>query len=321
MPDFDFLNPDLVLSSVATCFGIEPDGRIETFNSYVNRVYGIHDVDGGAWIAKFYRPGRWTLNQLEEEHDLLFAAAEAELPVVAPLVAPDGYSVHLAGDCAFALFPKRAGRGFEPHSGEDYYRIGSLIGRLHGATLSVEFRHRLVCGPEPGQTGGLFVEELREAGSVHPEIAPEFFGLLDDCLARTREAFARAAPRLRPLHGDAHRGNILDRPGSDGLCLIDLDDCMLGPAIQDLWMILPDRLASCPSEASELFAGYESFQPLDPGEFSLVEPLRFLRMLYFLAWQNRQRHDEGFTRHFPDWGSRAFWIRELEDFRAQALEL
>jgi Ser/Thr protein kinase RdoA (MazF antagonist) len=43
------------------------------------------------------------------------------------------------------------------------------------------------------------------------------------------------------LHGDCHPGNILwtptDRPGG-GPHFVDLDDARMGPAVQDLWMLL-----------------------------------------------------------------------------------
>jgi len=40
--------------------------------------------------------------------------------------------------------------------------------------------------------------------------------------------------------------------------------------------------------------------------------------VYFLAWRASQRHDYWFRSSFPDWGTRAFWLKENEDLRDQA---
>ena len=128
---------------------------------------------------------------------------------------------------------------------------------------------------------------------------------------------------FRSIHGDCHRGNILDRLGSsskpgDGLLIIDFDDMMMGPAVQDLWLLLPDHAEQCRKELGLLVEGYEAFLSFDRRELELVEGLRFMRMVYFLAWRSKQRNDKWFKESFPDWGSKAFWTAELEDLRDQA---
>ena len=123
--------------------------------------------------------------------------------------------------------------------------------------------------------------------------------------------------RAHRIHGDCHRGNVIDRPG-DGLALIDFDDMMTGPPVQDLWLMLPDHAAQSARELSALLEGYEQFQAFDRSTLRLIEPLRFMRMIYFLAWRARQRNDYWFRGSFPDWGTEAFWIKETEDLREQA---
>ena len=124
-----------------------------------------------------------------------------------------------------------------------------------------------------------------------------------------------AHPRV--IHGDCHRGNILERSG-EGLMLIDFDDMMVGPAVQDLWLLLPGHVDECRRELTHVVEGYTSFLPFDRAELSLIEPLRFARMLHFLAWQALQRHDHAFQAKNPAWGSRAFWVTEVEQLREQA---
>jgi len=69
------LTPDRVMDAL-TDLGLWPDGRLLALSSYENRVYRAHldePVQGSsAVVLKFYRPGRWSRAQIQEEHD--FAA-------------------------------------------------------------------------------------------------------------------------------------------------------------------------------------------------------------------------------------------------------
>ena len=51
---------------------------------------------------------------------------------------------------------------------------------------------------------------------------------------------------LLRVHGDSHRGNILWTPAGEpgeGPHFVDLDDARMGPAVQDLWMLLSGERA------------------------------------------------------------------------------
>lgn len=334
---FDPLSPSLIFEAVEKAFGIAPDGSLSPYSSYVNRVYGFRGEDGQDYVVKFYRPGRWSEAAILEEHQFLADCAQAELPVVAPLKDSSGLTLSSfeieesegpAGENAlsrfgaapapaapapsffFALFPKRGGRNFDAESDSDWLRLGSLAGRLHalGARRPAPNRPRL--GPELAYANLGIVEAL-----VHPEFKAEFADICRGILEQSAAAVKSIAASR--IHGDLHRGNILERPG-EGLLLLDFDDMMTGPPVQDLWLLLPGRAADCAYELSLLVQGYSEFAELENGSISLVETLRFYRMLHFLAWRSLQRGDLWFKRDFPDWGSRSFWIRELEDFREQA---
>ena len=318
---FDALSPALSIEAVEENFGLRLDGTVSTYPSYVNRVYGLRTEDGESLIAKFYRPGRWSFESILEEHRFVIECAEAEMPVVAPLVGPDESTLATLElelddrtiEYPFALFPKRGGRSFDAESEGDWRRLGALTGRLHqvaakgGARYRPRFDAALVKG---------WMEELRPI--VHPE-------LLDDFEAIVGAALEAILPRLEAMplqriHGDLHRGNILERPG-EGLLLIDFDDCMTGPPVHDLWLLLPDRAPKCERELALLLEGYGEFSSLPPGSVGLIEALRFLRMLHFLAWRARQRGDAWFAKEFPDWGGRGYWSLEIEALRAQGEEL
>lgn len=321
---FDLLTPDAVLAAVEGAFPVALDGTIVPYPSYINRVYGLQTDEGEGLVAKFYRPGRWTEEAVAEEHRFLRSLADAEIPVVAPVTDADGetlaeLSVGDSGNEAeyqFALFPKRGGRNFDPETEDDWLRLGGIVGRIHAVGALEQAPHRLTCLPD--RLTASAVEELIEAGVVHPDLRAEFEQLAGEILDLIIPAF-RGVP-LRRLHGDCHRGNILDRPG-EGLLVIDFDDMMNGPPVQDLWLLLPGRADDSRGELSLLVEGYEQFVTFDRDSLRLIEPLRFMRMLYFLAWRARQRHDHWFKREFPDWGTKAFWIREIEDLREQSLHV
>ena len=317
---FDLLPPHLVLGAAERSFGLRLDGTLTVYPSYVNRVYGLRDEEGRRFVAKFYRPGRWDREAIEEEHRFVMDCTRAELPVVAPLPGLDGLTLATAAasegerreEYLFAVYPLRSGRGFDAEGEEDWLRLGALVGRVHAVAASAGAPHRLRCAPR--ESTARFLEELRDANVVAADCRAELFGLAEQALESFSDLFD-GVPFHR-IHGDCHRGNILDRAG-EGLLLIDFDDMMHGPAVQDLWLLLPDHAASCRRELALILEGYEQFRPFDRATLALIEPLRLMRMLYYLAWQARQRDDARFREAQPGWGSKAFWLLEIEDLRNQ----
>jgi Ser/Thr protein kinase RdoA (MazF antagonist) len=139
------LTPDLVLDAVSAC-GLWPDGRLLALNSYENRVWqvGIERVGSepaAPVIAKFYRPGRWSDAAIIEEHAFAQELADAELPVVAPLVF-DGRSLLHHGGFRYALSPRRGGRAPELEAVDQLQWLGRLIARMHVIGARARFVHR-----------------------------------------------------------------------------------------------------------------------------------------------------------------------------------
>ena len=322
---FEALSPGDVVHAVERAFAVVLDGTLDSYPSYVNRVYGMRREEGEALVAKFYRPGRWTRAAILDEHRFLCDLADAELPVIAPLRGVDGgtlQEIDVAGDGSgdgvgarflFAVFPRVGGRSFEPESDDALLRFGSLVGRCHAVGATGAAPDRAVCKPS-GLTSA-FVDELLEDDLVHPDCRDDFERIARRTIAEIAPLFEGV--RFSRIHGDCHRGNLIDRPGR-GLTLIDFDDMMSGPAVQDVWLVLPGYAADCPRELDLVLEGFERFSEFDRGTLRLIEPLRFMRMIYFLAWRARQRGDFWFRGSFPDWGSEAFWIKETEDLRVQA---
>jgi len=306
--------PDAVLDAVERATGRRCSGVIRSLPSYINRVYTVGMEDGDFLVAKFYRPGRWTRAAILEEHAFVRACADDDIPVIAPLPLAAGGTLGDAGGIAFAVFPQRGGRPVEPADPGNalWGRLGALLARIHRVGETRAAPSRVTMHPLASAKADLeylldndFLEE-REAERL------EAFG--EDLLDQTVPLFDDV--EMIRLHGDCQHTNVLERPDT-GLFLIDFDDMMNGPPIHDLWMLLPGRADTAHAELEQLIEGYETFRAFDRRTLRLIEPLRAMRMTYYLAWCARQSRDAAFLQHNPGWGSRAFWARELAELEAQ----
>lgn len=313
---FAALTPDAVMNSVERASGRRTSGICRPLTSYINRVYEIGLEEGGFLIAKFYRPGRWTRAALQDEQDFLLELVADEIPVVAPLADANGQTLHDEGGIVFALFPRMGGRACDEPSRAEWLQIGRLIGRIHqvGAKRSAE--HRLVL--DPRQSARTHLDFLRNSGAIPREVEGNYLDAAQTLLDRIAPLFDGV--ETQRLHGDLHRMNLLWRPG-EGFQAIDFDDMAMGPAIQDLWMLLPDRLPAARPEFELLLEGYDTFAEYDDAQTRLIEPLRAMRFLHYAAWCARQAADAGRGILHPEWGTADFWRRELADLQRQAQDI
>jgi Ser/Thr protein kinase RdoA (MazF antagonist) len=326
-PGYASLTPQQVLDALATV-ALHGDGRILQLNSYENRVFQVFLEDGGAVVAKFYRPGRWSDAQIIEEHAFALELAEAEVAVVPPLAlqALDD-EVRLCGTpptlaCwnghRFAVARRCAGREPELDQPDTLRQIGRFIGRLHsvGRRRAFEHRHRM----DAHMDGQRAMHLLIEGGFVPADQLPAWQSNCEQALAATVAAFDTAAPLLRlRLHGDCHIGNVLWRQTGEGSGphVVDLDDAMQGPAVQDLWMLVSGDHHSMARQLRTLLEGYEQFSDFDDRELHLIEPLRTLRMLRHSAWLAERWSDPTFPLNFPFFGSSAYWNQQSVQLREQ----
>ena len=315
-PDFGGLLPDTVIDAVEGALGGRCANLCRPLNSYINRVYEIGLAEGGYVIAKFYRPGRWSRAALQDELDFLRELEEAEVPVVAPLADRNGARLHSLAGIWFALFPKKGGRPLEEPDAGAWTQLGRLIARMHAVGAGRMPQDRIRLHPRSSMLGHL--RYILDSGTVAAQYreAYERAGLgIIDLIAPLFEDVAT----LR-LHADCHRGNILHRPG-EGYHLLDFDDMAVGPAVQDLWLILPDRLSRARAELDLLLGGYETFLAFPRATLRLIEPLRAMRFIHYTAWCARQKADGGFARLAPNWGAAPFWRQTLADLETQRQEI
>ena len=313
---FAGLTPDAVMDRAERVSGRRASGICRPLTSYINRVYEVGLEDGGFLIAKFYRPGRWTRAALQDEHDFLRELAADEVPVVAPLADAEGQTLHEEAGIAFALFPRLGGRPCDEPARAEWLQIGRLLGRIHQIGAKRPAPNRLVLDPQ--HSSRTHLEFLRASGAIPREVESRYLDAAQKLLDRIAPLFAGVATQR--LHGDLHRMNLLWRPG-EGFHAIDFDDMATGPAIQDLWMLLPDRLPAARPEFELLLEGYDTFAEYDDAQTRLIEPLRAMRYLHYAAWCARQKADGGRGLLTAEWGTADFWRRELADLRRQAQDI
>ncbi len=308
---FEKLTPDALLAFVENACGLRLTGFTAALPSYINRVYELRAADGTKLIVKFYRPGRWSRGAIEDEHRFVLDCCEAEVPVVPARTLENGSTIGEAGGMLFAVYPRKAGRQFEINADADWTRLGSLVARMHLCGSKRSAPGRITIHPRLSTLSD--VEHL--CGSVLPEKFRDGYKNAAMQIIETGAPLFDGVERIR-IHGDCHRGNILDRL-EQGLLLIDFDDMAMGPPVQDLWLLLPDRAAKSSREVGLFLDGYEKFRAFDRRSLACIETLRAMRMIYFLAWCSRQANDFLFKKNFPDWGKDSFWQKETGDLREQ----
>lgn len=300
------LTPDVVLDALSD-LGLAVDGRMTALSSYENRVYQVMLDDNSSLVAKFYRPERWSDAQILEEHSFAAELMADEVPLVGPLNL-HGKTLHHAHGFAFSVSPRRGGRMPELDDAEVLEWIGRFIARIHNVGARHPFATR------PTLNVATFAVESRDwlvAQNIIPlDQQSAWREVCDQAIALAENAFsAHPAHHIR-LHGDCHPGNILWTPTdlpNGGPHFVDLDDARMGPAVQDLWMLLSGERAQRTLQLSMLLDGYEQMRELDRRELALIEPLRTLRLIHYSAWLARRQDDPAFVQHFSWFGSSDYW--------------
>lgn len=314
---YSALTPDTVLNALESV-GLPCDGSLLALNSYENRVYQVGIVDAPPLVAKFYRPQRWSDAAILEEHAFAQELHEREIPVVAPLPLAGGRTLHHAQGFRFAVFPRRGGRAPELDRPDTLQWMGRFLGRIHAVGAVAPFRER-PCLDIAG-FGEASRDYLLAHGFLPEDLRTAWCSVVDQALAGARRCYARAgAVASIRLHGDCHAGNVLwtDSGETRGPHFVDFDDCRMGPAVQDLWMLLSGERAEMTHQLGEVLAGYEDFRDFDRRELHLVEALRTLRLLHYSAWLARRWDDPAFPAAFPWFNTQRYWQDRILELREQ----
>lgn len=313
MTQFDFseLTPDRQLDAIESV-GIYPCSGLLALNSYENRVYQFIGDDERRYVVKFYRPKRWSDEQIIEEHQFAQELVEHEVPIIAPLAFEQGTLLYWR-DIRFTIFPSVGGRSFEVDNLDQLTSVGRYLGRLHQTGRRVPFAHR------PTLSIDSFIDEpiARLRQWLPDSLQQSFFAIAEQVAAEVKIRYQIDTPLLR-LHGDCHPGNILWQQGPQ---LVDLDDARMGPAIQDLWMLLNGERQDQLMQLDMILEGYEEFSSLDSHELKLIEPLRAMRMIHYMGWLAKRWQDGAFQRAFPWFNSQQYWQNQILALKEQLAAL
>lgn len=306
---FQTLHPDTIMDALFEQ-GIRVDSGLTPLNSYENRVYQFQDEDRRRYVVKFYRPQRWSAEQISEEHQFAHELMNDEVPVAAPLEF-NGQTLLMHQGYYYAVFPSLGGRQFEADSLDQMEWVARYLGRLHQTGRKKCFTHR------PSIDVNEYLIEPRnvfERSTLIPSGLKAAFLNATDSLIEAVMAHWHTRFDLLRLHGDCHAGNILWR---DGPLFVDLDDARNGPAVQDLWMLLNGDKAERRMQLETIVEAYEEFSEFNTDEIALIEPLRAMRMVYYLAWLIRRWDDPAFPKNFPWLTGEDYWHRQTLTFIEQ----
>ncbi|MEX0334908.1 serine/threonine protein kinase [Vibrio tubiashii] len=307
--NFDALTPDFMWYALES-IGIRAESGFLALNSYENRVYQFTDEERQRYVVKFYRPERWSFEQIQEEHDFTLELIESEIPVAPPTII-NGQTLHQYQGYLFALFASVGGRQFEVDNLEQLEGVGRFLGRIHKVGSKQVFQHRPTIGLEEYVYQPRKLLEQSKFIPMHLENA--FFNDLD-LLIKSLENHWDDSTSLIRLHGDCHPGNILWR---DGPMFVDLDDSRNGPAIQDLWMLLNGERADKLMQLDILLEAYQEFNDFNSNQLKLIEPLRGLRMVHYMAWLAKRWQDPAFPLAFPWFNDPKYWESQVLAFKEQ----
>ncbi len=320
------LTPDRILAAVESA-GVKCTGRCLQLNSLENRVYEVElDIDDPKLspraperfrIVKFYRPGRWSTEQILEEHRFLLDLSRAELPVITPEQFSDGSTLRESteAEILFAMFPKQGGRLKDELNDDEREQLGRLIARVHNIGETTEIKHRLTLDVET--YGWQNLDYILDSDIVPEEIFDAYEQTAVQALEAMEPLFEGV--NYQRIHGDCHCGNLLW--GSDGPFLVDFDDSVRGPCVQDLWLLAGGEGDEGRQQREKFLSGYEQMRPFDWSTIKLIEPLRTLRYIHFTAWIAKRWEDPAFPNAFPDFGSPRYWQEAVADLREQCAKI
>jgi Ser/Thr protein kinase RdoA (MazF antagonist) len=309
---YDQLNPDMIIDAVESA-GYLSDARLLALNSYENRVYQVGIEDRTPLIAKFYRPERWSEEQILEEHRFSLELQDAEISVVAPMVNDQGATLHTFEGFQFALFLRRGGYPPELDNLDNMLVLGRTLGRIHAVGRAGQFkvRHSMSVQRMLSDSRQLLLEKF-----IPRDLVPAYESLTADLEQQVRSVFSEVQPEdFIRIHGDCHVGNILWRDNTAHF--VDFDDCCAAPAMQDLWMFLNGERHDRQLQLSELVEGYSEFCDFDPRQIRWIETLRTLRLIHYAAWLGRRWEDPAFPRSFTWFNTERYWADHILELREQ----
>lgn len=302
------ITPRTVLETAERA-GFHTTGEFYQLNSYENRVFDIRLEGGEAVIAKFYRPHRWSLPALMDEHEFLWELKDEGIHAVAPLILPSGSTLIDASGIHVAFFPKVRGRMPQEFLGDDLKKVGRLLARVHNVGAQHSAPDRPVM--DSSHSGGWDTLDFLESW-ISPEMRPRYVDAASTIISAIDRQIDPS--EFIRIHGDCHKGNLLQTgaQGSDEYFLVDFDDCLNGPVIQDFWMLFNGDKDTFDHERDLILAGYEELREFPWHQFDWIDLLRGQRIISYAGWIAKRWEDPSFPRIFPEFNTYRYWAEEVE---------
>lgn len=314
---YQALTPDVILDSIES-LGLMPDGRFLALNSYENRVYQIGIEAEKPLVVKYYRPNRWSDQAILEEHQYTLELAAQEIPVVPPMLFPDehypdGRTLLEWQGFRFSVYTRQGGRWPELDNMDNLRWLGRFIGRIHAVGTISDFSERPKISV--GNFGQDAFEYIMKSQFIPMELEKSYESVVTHILERIKALYPLECAKFIRLHGDCHPGNVLWT--DKGPHFVDFDDSRMGPAIQDLWMLLSGDRVDMTQQITAILEGYTEFSTFEPIELNLIESLRSLRMINYSAWLARRWDDPAFPTNFPWFNSNRYWEEHILALKEQ----
>ena len=310
---FENLGPETILAALESV-GFEPNGSLLALNSYENRVYQAQTENLEFYVAKFYRPDRWTHEAIKEEHDFSYELLDSDISVVAPIKIEGSTIFDFAG-YHFAIFPRQGGHPPNLENKDDLEVLSRSIARIHAIGSKKTFKHREIFSME--RLGTRSREFILGSDFLPPELV-ESYATTSQNLLNAIDPSLIESQQIR-IHGDCHMGNVLWR--NDISHFVDFDDCLNGPPIQDLWMLLSGERQDQLHQVNTILDAYNEFYEFNPATLTVIEPLRTLRMIHHAAWIGKRWEDPAFPLAFPFFNSARYWSDHILTLKEQESKL
>jgi Ser/Thr protein kinase RdoA (MazF antagonist) len=307
------LTPERQLDALAS-IAIYPVTGLLALNSYENRVFLFTDENNIRYVVKFYRPQRWNKEQLQEEHQFCLELHKNGCHL-APPVAINGESLFYFQGYYFALFQNLSARTIDLENIDQLFEVGAALGKMHRISSQSSFQHRekldlqtMLCSP---------IQALQSSELIPCFIRQPLFSALTTLEQLVIKHYK--PNNIIRLHGDCHASNILVNNNSP--YFVDFDDCKMGPAIQDLWMLLNGDRKEKQLQLAILLEGYQEEFEFNAQQLALIEPLRSMRIISYVNWINKRWSDPAFPKSFPWFTTDQYWKELLQSLQQQIITI
>lgn len=308
------LQPNLILST-AEKHGFAPTGELIQLNSYENRVFEIKLENRDSIIAKYYRPGRWNAKTILDEHLFTSELQKESIEVASALKLKNNSTLDTIDEIHYAFFDKVRGRMVQELTVPHFKKLGRWLARLHNVGSLRQAEHRANIGPT-NDNKWLHLERMLSL--VAPEVINRYENASVEIFERLDEAL-ESFDFIR-LHGDLHRGNILEDSIGE-FVMVDFDDMINGPEVQDFWMLMPSSEIKDSPEFNTLIECYSELREFPYEQLELIPLLRGYRIITYAMWIMNRWQDPSFPRLFPDFGSYSYWAEETENLEKILFQL